>query len=110
MRSIGMGARCSVIARNVQKSQLPVPPLEISATFELEHPRNKSFDRMEDERVQGALGTGSFCGRILRRRQLKERVQLDTLAAEAGILENDPPATPVPGADQWRQVPPFGAS
>ena len=64
---------------------------------------------MEDEGVQGALGTGAFSGRVFRQGQLKEGVELDALAAEPGVVEDHAPAAHVAAAGQRRQGAAFAA-
>src|SRR4051812_25471008 len=81
-------------------------PLEVSSALKLKHPCYQPIFRMKDQCVQGALGTGALGGGILRQRKLKERVKLDALAAEPGIVEDHAPAADVAGASQrWKTQP-----
>src|SRR5215216_61313 len=89
----------------IEELELPVSPLESAFCLELEHPGYESVLRIEDQGMQGTLGTSPGCGSVLRERQLKTGMQLDTFAAGAGIIQENSPATYVAAGHQgrWRE-------
>src|SRR6184192_1709295 len=80
-------ARAMRIRGEIQEMQLAAPPLELAQRLELEHPRDQAVPRVKHERVQGPLGARAVRGGILGERELKERMELDALAAATGVVD-----------------------
>src|SRR5215204_1290237 len=100
-------SRCSVKSYpaevlQIEELELSVSPLELTFCLQIEHSGYESVLGIEDQGVQGTLGTRPGCGSVLRERKLKTGMQLDTFAAGAGIIQENPPATYVAAGHQGR--------
>src|SRR6266571_1951754 len=88
--------RAMRMGSQVEEPELAALPLELPARFELEHPRDQAVPRMKHERVERPLRARPVGGGVLGERKLEEGVQLHTLAAAAGILEDHAAGADVP--------------
>src|SRR5512147_128134 len=83
MRRAGQGAGrepSSRIRAEIEESQLAVAAVERAVALQLEHARHQPVRRMEQQRVQGALGAGARRGGVLAERELKVGMECHALA------------------------------
>src|SRR4026209_1769360 len=84
----------------IEEPQLPVPALEAPICLEIEHAGDETIPRVEEQDMERTLRPGAFGGGVLRERELEEAVQLHALAAEPGIVDDEPPGGDVAGAGE----------
>src|SRR4029077_7181091 len=87
---------------HIEEMQLAVAPLDLPARRELQHTRDQAVVRREYQRMQRPLSAGAVRRGILGQGQLKECVQLDALAAAAGVLEDHAARADVAGSGESR--------
>src|SRR5207247_3001990 len=86
----------------IEEPELAALSLELRARFALQHHRDQAVPRMKDQGMERPLDTGAVGGGVLGKRKLEEGMQLHTLAAAAGILEDHATGADVAGAGESR--------
>src|SRR5216117_1702222 len=92
-------ARAMRIRSEIEEMQLPAPPLEPAQRLELEQHRHQAVLRVKHERVQSPLRARAVCGGVLGEGELKERMELDALAAAPGVVHEHATGADVAGAN-----------
>src|SRR5260370_28267265 len=91
-----------------QEMELAGASLERAVGLEVGHAGDEAVARVKHEGVERPLGARAVRRRILRQRQLEERVELDALTAAARVGEDHAPRADVAGAAQaapgWRDA------
>jgi hypothetical protein len=95
-----MPTSCRGRRGKIEEAQLAVGPMEHTGLLEVEHCGDHTVGRVEIERVEGALRAGAAGGRVLGERKLEEGVELNALASEAGVVEEQTTRGDVPGAGE----------
>ena len=83
--------------RYIEEPQLSISPFQSTGILQVEKPRYQALSRMGYEYMEGALGARAIGCRVLGQRELKEGVELNAFAAEAGILQDESSTMNIPG-------------